>query len=268
MARKVLDGTQITDQDIPAQFLADRANVAEQKTTAIAKVGAQELLSIALQNNAAIDVIERITALMQEERAYQANVSFDEALNRCQAKISRISADAENKQTNSRYATYARLDREIRPIYTAEGFALSFGEKDCPTAGKTRFVAYLSRGGVTREYIKDMTASTLGPKGAPVMTQVHAEGAVDSYAKRYLVKDIFNIAIGEDDSDGNTECKMGDRALEDWKLYIRESGDLEQLQTRFYEAYGKARINDDRLAMRELSKVKDDKKKEFANARR
>src|SRR5207302_7818724 len=36
-----------------------------------------------------------------------------------------------------------------------------------------------------------------------VMTTTHGTAAADSYAKRYLLKDIFNIAIGEDDRDGN-----------------------------------------------------------------
>lgn len=120
----------------------------------------------------------------------------------------RISADAENRQTSSKYATYAKIDRIIRPIYTAEGFSVSFGERDCPYPGKTRFVAFLSRSGVTREYLKDMTPSTKGPKGADVMTPMHADASADSYAKRYLLKDIFNIAIGEDDRDGNDDGQV------------------------------------------------------------
>jgi hypothetical protein len=143
---------------------------------------AGQLLQIALENKAGIEAIERITALMERERDYQNNVSFDEALNRCQRKMERISADANNPQTHSNYATYAKLDRVLRPIYTSEGFSISFGEEDCPTPGKTRFVAYVSRSGITRPYRKDLTASTKGPKGNDVMTPIHAEGAADSYA--------------------------------------------------------------------------------------
>lgn len=161
------------------------------------------LLSLALRNNAAIDVIERLAALQREQRDYLAQVEFDNALNRCQERLRQVVADASNSQTNSRYATYAKLDRAVRPIYTAEQFSVSFGEKDCPTPGKTRFVAYLSRSGVTREFIKDISPSTKGPKGSDVMTPIHADASADSYAKRYLLKNIFNIAIGEDDNDGN-----------------------------------------------------------------
>ena len=174
----------------------------------------------------------------REER--QAKTDFDEALNRCQQKLGRIATDANNPQTHSRYATYAKLDSVLRPIYTAESFSLSFGERDCPTPGKTRFVAFLSRSGLTREYLKDMTASTKGPKGNDVMTPVHAEGALDSYARRYLLKSIFNVAIGEDDADGNISPAMTEKQeaeLQDYADALRQCPDLPQLKNVFADAY-------------------------------
>jgi hypothetical protein len=35
------------------------------------------------------------------------------------------------------------------------------------------------------------------------MTKTHAAGAAMSYGMRYLLKMIFNVAVGEDDRDGN-----------------------------------------------------------------
>jgi len=202
---------------------------------------AGQLLQIALENKAGIEAIERITALMERERDYQNNVSFDEALNRCQRKMERISADANNPQTHSNYATYAKLDRVLRPIYTSEGFSISFGEEDCPTPGKTRFVAYVSRSGITRPYRKDLTASTKGPKGNDVMTPIHAEGAADSYARRYLLKGIFNVAIGEDDNDGNVQgpliSEKQEAELQDYADALRQAPDLPQLKNVFADAY-------------------------------
>jgi hypothetical protein len=192
-----------------------------------------DLLGVALSRDAAIDVIERLAALQERQRDYEAHVSFDEALNRCQAKLSRISADANNSSTNSKYASYAKIDRVVRPIYTAEGFSVSFGERDCPTPGKTRFVAYLCRAGVTREYLKDMTPSTKGPKGADVMTPVHADASVDSYAKRYLVKDIFNVAIGEEDTDGS----VTNGELAEQIEYLGNASTPEELDKLYAAAY-------------------------------
>ena len=92
---------------------------------------------------------------------------------------------------------------EIRPIYTGDGFSLSFSEKDCPIAGYIRLVCYVSHtAGHTRTYQKDWPIVTKGPKGNDVMTPTHAHRAADSYAKRYLVKDIFNVVIAKEDNDG------------------------------------------------------------------
>jgi hypothetical protein len=219
-----------------------------------------DLLTLALQNNAAIDVIERLANLQRDQRDYQARVAFDEALSRCQEKLQRISADASNPQTDSRYASYAKLDRAVRPIYTAEGFALSFGEKDCPTPGKTRFVAYLSRAGVTREYLKDLSPSTKGPKGGDVMTPIHADASADSYAKRYLLKNIFNIAIGQDDNDGNPATEGSavkpDRMTE-MLGELRRASSRDQLRKIFQFAYSEAGKTNDRRAQAAYIVAKD-----------
>ncbi len=217
-----------------------------------------ELLAFAIKEKSAIDVIERISALRERARDYQAKVDFDEALNRCQAKLSRISADTPGEK--GKYASYAKLDRIIRPIYTSEGFSISYGERDCPTPGKTRYVAYVSRSGQTREYLKDMTPSTKGPKGNDVMTPIHSEASADSYAKRYLLKDIFNVAIGEDDNDG---CGTADKGwLQIQKDEIGRCETLDGLQEAFTSAANKA-LNEvkDMAAYQALKKAKEERKK-------
>jgi hypothetical protein len=56
--------------------------------------------------------------------------------------------------------------------------------------------------GFTRKYLIDMPADGKGAKGNDVMTKTHATGSATQYGMRYLLKMIFNVAIGEDD-DGN-----------------------------------------------------------------
>jgi hypothetical protein len=220
------------------------------------------LLKIALDNNAAIDVIERLAALQREERNYQAQVDFDDALNCCQKRLTRISADAQNPQTNSRYATYAKLDATVRPIYTAEGFSLSFGEQDCPTPGKTRFVGFLSRAGFTREYFKDMTPSTKGPKGNDVMTPIHADATADSYAKRYLLKNIFNLAIGEDDRDGNSAPAVED-AVSHRCAALANAPNLGELRRLYAEAFNDAKKTKDPQALVLYNRATNARKREL-----
>src|SRR5437879_10903305 len=89
------------------------------------------MLRLAIDKGAPIETIERLVALQEKMLARQAEIEFNEALNRVQSKIKRVAPDLENKQTSSKYASYAAIDRIIRPIYSEEGFSLSFSEEDC-----------------------------------------------------------------------------------------------------------------------------------------
>lgn len=151
-----------------------------------------------------IDKLERLMQMQERMQAKQAEQLFNEAMSRAQSRMGRISADAENKQTRSNYATYGKLDSKLRPIYTEEGFALSFGTGDNPPAECLRVLCYVShRDGHTRTYHCDMPADGKGAKGGDVMTKTHAAGSAMTYGQRYLLKLIFNVAIGEEDDDGN-----------------------------------------------------------------
>lgn len=66
-----------------------------------------------------------------------------------------------------------------------------------------RVLCYVShREGHTRTYKADMASDGKGAKGGDVMTKTHATGSAFTYGQRYLLKMIFNVAVGEDD-DGN-----------------------------------------------------------------
>src|SRR5579862_8757469 len=144
-----------------------------------------------------VDKLDRLLSMYERIEGTKAETAFNAALNACQAAVGRIAADAVNPQTRSNYATYAKLDKILRPIYTANGFSLSFDEGDSPKADHVRVVCHVSHSqGHTRTYHKDMPADGKGAKGGDVMTKTHASGAAQSYGMRYLLKGIFNIAIG------------------------------------------------------------------------
>lgn len=161
-----------------------------------------------------VDVVKlkELIALARELRRDEAEEAFNDAMRECQKEMRPIAADAENPQTRSKYATYKALDKALRPIYTKHGFALSFDEGDSPKPDHIRVLCYVSRGAYTRTYRRDMPADGKGAKGGAVMTATHAAGAAGSYGSRYILKGIFNVAVGEDDRDGNTP---GDTLTED-----------------------------------------------------
>ena len=152
--------------------------------------------------NVDMDKMERLFKMHESIVARQAEQAFNVAMSEVQAKMRRVVADSENKQTHSVYASYAALDKMLRPIYTDGGFSLSFDTEDS-APDTVKVLCYVShKAGHTRKYNVTMPADGKGAKGGDVMTKTHAMGSGMQYGQRYLLKFIFNVAIGKDD-DGN-----------------------------------------------------------------
>ena len=150
-----------------------------------------------------IDKMDRLLQMQERIAARDAETQFNIAMNQAQSEMRPIAADAENPQTKSRYASYSALDTALRPIYIKHGFSISYDEGESKKPEHVLVLAYVSRGAHTRTYRTDMPTDGKGAKGGDVMTKTHAAGAAKSYGKRYLLKDIFNVAVGEEDRDGN-----------------------------------------------------------------
>lgn len=221
----------------------------------VAKIDKQELAQMS-ENTAMVSMFERMASdpnvdvdklerLMQmRERAVEreAESEFNNAMSDVQARMRTIGADASNPQTRSKYASYHKLDSVLRPIYTGGGFSLSFDTgKDAPD-GMVRVLCYVShKGGHSRTYHVDMPADGKGAKGGDVMTKTHAVGAGMSYGMRYLLKMVFNVAVGEDDVDGNEP--VTDNKAMDWIAEADAIASLDDYKTRKAElvkSYGSA----------------------------
>ena len=166
----------------------------------------------ALAENPNVDVgkLKELIELQRMLLAEQAESAFDAAMSQAQAEMRPVAADATNPQTRSQYASFAALDRALRPIYTRYGFSVSFDTDDAPLPDYVRVVCLVTHTGGhrTRRHI-DMPADGKGAKGGDVMTKTHAVASGVSYGMRYLEKMVFNVAVGEDDDDGN---RAGGRA--------------------------------------------------------
>lgn len=173
-----------------------------------------------------IEKMERLLVMQEKIVARDAEAQFNIAMTAAQAEMRPISADANNPQTRSKYASYWKLDQALRPIYLKHGFSLSFDEADTPKPEYVRVLCYVSHAaGHTRTYHRDMPADGKGAKGGDVMTKTHASGAAQSYGMRYLLKGIFNVAVGEDDKDGNGEVPcITEKQAADLKAMLEELG--------------------------------------------
>lgn len=174
-----------------------------------------------------IDKMERLLNMQERIVARDAEVAFNTAMTAAQSEMTRVSADSVNPQTHSNYASYAQLDRALRPLYTRHGFSLSFGESDAPRPDMVRVTCTVSHiQGHSRVYHADMPADGKGAKGGDVMTKTHAVGAAKQYGMRYLIKGIFNVAVGERDTDGNADDEplVNENQIADLQALITEVG--------------------------------------------
>jgi hypothetical protein len=175
-----------------------------------------------------VEKMERLMAMHERISARQAEAAFNAAMESCQAEMRPISTDATNPQTRSKYATYGKLDRALRPIYTRHGFSLSFSDGDTSKPDHVRVLCLVRhKAGYRETHYKDMPADGKGAKGGDVMTKTHAAGAAQQYGMRYLLKGIFNVAIGEDDRDGNIdpdEPTLNEKQIADLDALISEVG--------------------------------------------
>ena len=168
------------------------------------------LIRQALSSGTSPEVIRELVALQQsmvrfewEREERQAKIDFDTALSVCQQKVETLKPNQgrKSKRTDTHdsifWLDYKGLDAAIRPVYLAEGFSVSFSEV---LDGKENYVgmkATLSRGGVSREYFKRLTL-TPAFEGMP---KADAEASAASRVKRYLILQIFNVAIGVDEDE-------------------------------------------------------------------
>jgi hypothetical protein len=177
---------------------AEETAIAQRQTEAVSAFE-----RMAADPNVSVEKLERLMLMKERIDARQAEMAFNAAMSAAQREIRPIAADAENPQTRSKYASYEALDRALRPIYTQHGFALSFNSGDAPENYVRVLCDVTHLDGHAKPYKLDMPADGKGAKGGDVMTKTHAVGSGLSYGMRYLLKMIFNVAVGEGDDDGN-----------------------------------------------------------------
>lgn len=158
----------------------------------------------ALNPECDIDKMERLLSMQERILAKQAEQAYTAAMVRAQRNMPAIKKDKENKQTSSVYASLEQINKTITPIYTAEGFSLSFGTEDSGIDGYIRIVCdVLHVEGHSKRYHYDSPMDDAGIAGKVNKTPTHARASAMSYGQRYLVKLIFNLTLEGEDDDGN-----------------------------------------------------------------
>jgi len=182
-----------------------------------------------------LDKMQKLLEMRERIVAQEALTRFNDAMSAAQSEMTRVSADSSNPQTRSRYASFAAIDRALRPIYTKHGFNISFDTGDEAPENCVRVLAFVAAGGHNRTYHLDMPADGKGARGNDVMTKTHATMSAVTYGRRGLLKMIFNIAEGDDD-DGNAAASdtISEKQYEELQSLIVETGTNIQIFCKHY----------------------------------
>ena len=191
-AEVVEPGTEIVASDTPA---------------AVAETGSMISMieRVALNPDVDVETLERMLAMQEKVLNRQAEQGGLFGKEEIDSIIPAIKKDRENKQTNSTYANLDSLNKVIKPLYTKEGFSLSFGTDGEVLPNTVRITCIVSHiGGHSRNYTYDAPIDDKGIKGSVNKTPTHARGSAVTYGQRYLTKMIFNLTLTDEDDDGNS----------------------------------------------------------------
>lgn len=180
------------------------AQIAEQRTVENYEASLIDLIARAA-SDPAFDVgkLEKLVSMQERVVARNAEIAFNASMQAAQAAMPRVTRDAMNDHTKSRYARLETISAAIKPVITDHGFSLSYGTDHSPLDnhyGVTCLVAHSA--GFSRLYRADIPIDANGAKGVSNKTATHAFGSTMSYGRRYLLLMVFDIALTNEDDDG------------------------------------------------------------------
>ena len=194
------------------------------------------LIQQAIAKGVDADYMGKLVALKDAIDRREAEKDFWQAMRDAQAEMPAILKDKANPFLKTKYGTYESLNKTIRPIYTKHGFSMTFTEIVGAREGFVRLVCDVGHeAGHVRRYEGDYPLDGIGAGGNKSgMNAIQAVGSTRSYAKRYLAKDIWNLAETDEDNDGQNNVQLvSETQAHDLGLLVEEAYPTEQKLERF-----------------------------------
>lgn len=183
------------------------------------------ILARLTENNIDPDKLGKVIDLVRDWKKDEAAAAFNAAMSRAQAKMPTVTCDAYNPQTKSNYARLENVNIHCKPIYTAEGLALMFGEAHTDLEGHRRITCEVSHeAGHSKEFYLDIPLDGVGIKGNANMTAIHGRLSAGTYAQNRLIVNIFNLTVQKDatDTDGNgPDERISEDQVKEIESYLR-----------------------------------------------
>ena len=168
---------------------------------------------VALDAGAGFEKLDRVMALYERLKAKEAELAYNAAKGRVLKKLADIkivknrSALYEiekGKPQNGtceafKYAPLEEIDKHLRPLLAEEEMDLSYSNEPLASGG------ILIRGRLKHlpsgHYEDSFMPAPLDTTGGK--SEVQAVGSTNSFLRRYVLCNIFNIVVVDDDDDGN-----------------------------------------------------------------
>jgi len=163
--------------------------------------------------NPDVDVEKMQRLLDMQERILNKNaeIAFNQAMARLQPVLPVI--EKKTKGHNSKYAKYEDIEQKVRPLYTEEGFSLSFDSKRIDDT--ITYYGTLSHvEGFSKTAQIDLPGDKTGNKN-----DIQAKASTLTYAKRYLISMLLNIVTVDEDDDGH---KGGTKTISPTEIKVLE----------------------------------------------
>lgn len=162
---------------------------------------AAQLMQVVRENpTAGAENLKALLDAAERMNAWQAKCAFDQAMSRLQPRIPRIQktrAITVKGTLRSKYAAYEDIDRILRPLYTSEGFSVSFtteraGDRDMRIIGRLKHV----------DGHEEPSELTFPFDKSDFRSDVQSWGSTEQYGKRRVLCNMFNVVTENEDNDG------------------------------------------------------------------
>src|SRR5215472_7659767 len=167
---------------------------------------------VALDPHADVEKLDRMMAMYERLKAKEAELGFNGAKGRILKKLAGIKIvknrpvlpESDNgKQRGAvevfKYAPLEEIDKHLRPLLAEEQMDLSYSDEPCEAGGiLVRGRLKHLPGGHHEDSFMPAPPDTTGGK-----SNVQAVGSTNSFLRRYVACNIFNIVVVGDDDDGN-----------------------------------------------------------------
>jgi hypothetical protein len=167
---------------------------------------------VALDPRADVEKLEHMMAMYERLKAKEAELAYNAAKGRILKKLSGIKIvknrsvlyeferGKSQKSTHKafKYAPLEEIDKHLRPLLAKEEMDLSYSGEPCEGGG------ILIRGRLKHlpggHYVDSFMPAPLDTSGGK--SDVQAVGSTNSFLRRYVACNIFNIVVVGDDDDG------------------------------------------------------------------